>query len=473
MMVNPDRQTVADQERLVNQPGPVAFRVAARAAGNALGTFVWVLILLAFGYAFFKANQRPPAVAFASTFEQYPRVAAAPASGEEPKFESGFLPNPKPSQSHAASMVALSDGRVRAFWMDGEEGIPEAVISTSLFEPVTARWSEPLKVTDAPSTAADVLRHVRKIGNMVAHRSDNGTLWLFYVTVSVGGWGGSSISFRTSADDGVSWSAARRLITSPFMNFSTLLRHAPVAFADGSMGLPLYHEFLNMYSELVRIDANGKIIDRQRLNDRFVAIQPQVLVQGPTQALVLMRNSGLVRPRKVLQSSTQDSGEHWSGASESLLPNPGSPVSGVVLSDARILIARNNSDSRRKILSLAVSVDSGSKWRTIHWLEDQSRYGSIRVEPAVLIEASRKSAMAAGETEESARKMAEFAATVRCNDNGRGDCDFEFSYPFVTRSSNGDFLVAYTWNRTHLRWVRFNEAWVNQRYAESADVMAN
>ncbi len=472
-MVNPDRHAVDERAQHANQPRVHAAAVAVRAAGKAVGTVVWVLVLLAFGCAFFKANQRPPAAAFASTLEQYPGIAATAAAGQLPKFESGFLPNPKPSQSHAASMVALSDGRVRAFWMDGEEGIPEAVISTSVFDSETARWSEPLKVTDAPATAADVLRHVRKIGNMVAHRSDNGTLWLFYVTVSVGGWGGSSISFRTSADDGVTWNAARRMITSPFLNFSTLLRHAPVAYADGSIGLPLYHEFLNMYSELVRIDANGKIIDRQRLNDRFVAIQPQVLVQSPTQALVLMRNAGSVQPRKVLQSSTQDAGEHWSGASESLLPNPGSPVSGVVLGDARILIARNNSDSRRKILSLAVSVDSGSKWRTIHWLENQSRYAAIRVEPAVLIEASRESAMAAGETGERAQQMAEFAATVRCNDNGRGNCDFEFSYPFVTRSSNGDFLVAYTWNRTHLRWVRFNEAWVNQQYAESADVMAN
>lgn len=441
-------------------------------ASAAAGTLLWFLILIAFGLAFFQVSKRPAAAAFASTLEQFPKAGAVPATADAPRFDSGFLPNPKLQQSHAVSMVALNEGRIRAFWMDGEEGSRDAVISTSLFDPQTARWSEPLKVTDAPSTAANVWRHVRKIGNMVAHRADNGTLWLFYVTVSVGGWGGSSISFRTSGDDGVTWNAARRLITSPFMNFSTLVRSAPVAYADGSIGLPLYHEFLNMYSELVKIDKTGKIIDRQRLNDRFIAIQPQLLIQSPTQALVLMRNAAAVPLRKVLQSSTQDSGAQWSGASESTLPNPGSPVSGLVLSDGRLLIARNDTDSRRKVLSLAVSVDAGLNWRTIHRLEDQSRYGAVRVEPTVLIESLRESAIAAGETTESAQRMAEFAATVRCQDEGRGSCDFEFSYPFVTRSAHGEFLVAYTWNRSHLRWLRFNESWLDQQFADSADVAA-
>ncbi len=431
------------------------------------GTGLWILILLAFGVAFFHSSQRPPATVFVSVppNTQSPQPLA--------RYESGFLPNPKARQSHAASLVALRNGRVRAFWMDGEEGNFDTVISSSVFEPLSARWSDPVIVTDARATESNVLRHVRKIGNMVAHRAENGTLWLFYVTVSVGGWGGSSVSYRSSGNDGVTWSSARRLITSPFLNFSTLLRHAPVSYADGTIGLPLYHEFLNMYSELVRIDTAGRIIDRQRLNDRYIAIQPQVLVQSPTQALVLMRNAGGVQPRKVIQSSTQDAGGQWSAASESVLPNPGSPVAGVVLSDGRLLIARNNTDLRRKVLSLALSVDGGNRWRTIHLLEDQSRHGPIRVDPPVFLDSLRASLEAAGESVPEAQHAAEFAARVRCNDQGKGNCDFEFSYPFVTRSSDGDFLLVYTWNRTHIRWLRFNQSWLEQRLAESADVAAN
>jgi predicted neuraminidase len=447
-----------------------------------------LLILLVFGVAFLQFSRRAPETVFASTLEQFPSalVDAQLPNKQLPdakladakllapaRFESGFLPNPKSRQSHAASMVALSNGRIRAFWLDGEEGSFEAVISSSLFDPQTARWSEPVAVTDAATTESNVLRHVRKVGNMVAHRAQNGTLWLFYVTVSVGGWGGSSISYRTSGNDGITWSSARRLITAPFMNFSTLLRHAPVALADGTIGLPLYHEFLNMYSEWVRIDATGKIIDRQRLNDRFVAIQPQFLVKTATEALVLMRNAGSVQPRKVIQTSTRDAGQQWSAASESALPNPGSPVSGVVLADGRLLIARNNTDSRRKVLSLALSADGGVRWRTVHLLEDQSKYGLVRVDPPVFMDALRESAMAAGETAAQAQQAAEFAARVRCNDQGKGSCDFEFSYPFVTRSSDGDFFVLYTWNRAQIRWLRFNQSWLEQRWRESADLAAH
>jgi predicted neuraminidase len=437
------------------------------------GTGLWALILLAFGVALFQSSQRLPATVFVAV----PTSTQSPTSTESSqplaRYESGFLPNPKTRQSHAASLVALSNGRVRAFWMDGEEGSRAAVISSSVFEPLSARWSEPMTVTDASATESNVLRHVRKIGNMVAHRTENGTLWLFYVTVSVGGWGGSSVSYRTSGNDGVTWSSARRLITSPFLNFSTLLRHAPVSYADGTIGLPLYHEFLNMFSELVRIDPSGRIIDRQRLNDRFIAIQPQVLVQSPTQALVLMRNAGGVLPRKVIQSSTQDAGGQWSAASESVLPNPGSPVAGVVLSDGRLLIALNNTDLRRKVLSLALSADGGSRWRTVHMLEDQSRHGPVRLDPPVFIDALRAALLAAGESLPEAQQAAEFAAQVRCNDQGKGNCDFEYSYPFVTQSSDGDFLVVYTWNRAHIRWLRFNQSWLEQRLAESAEGAAN
>jgi predicted neuraminidase len=42
-------------------------------------------------------------------------------------------------------------------------------------------------------------------------------------------------------------------------------------------------------------------------------------------------------------------------------------------------------------------------------------------------------------------------------------CDFEFSYPFLIRARDGEFHLVYTWNRSFIRTVRFNEAWLAEQ----------
>ena len=115
----------------------------------------------------------------------------------------------------------------------------------------------------------------------MATRAADGTLWLFYVSVSLGGWAGSSITMMTSDDDGASWNTPRRLVTSPFINISTLVKGAPFLYADGTMGLPVYHEFVSKFAEILRLDKTGKVIDKQRLAAGGQGtLQPVVLVQG-------------------------------------------------------------------------------------------------------------------------------------------------------------------------------------------------
>ena len=126
-------------------------------------------------------------------------------------------------------------------------------------------------------------RYVAKLGNPVAGRAADGTLRLFYVTVSLGGWAGSSITTMTSNDEGATWSAPQRLITSPFINISTLVKGTPFLYADGSMGLPVYHEFFSKFAEILHLDAAGKVIDKQRLARAGQGtLQPVVLVKNAT-----------------------------------------------------------------------------------------------------------------------------------------------------------------------------------------------
>jgi len=193
-------------------------------------------VLLAMGAAAIKISGRPSAALF-----QIPAIATQ-SSQALPGMQSAFVSSTQNIHTHAPSLVELGDGRIRAFWFAGSrEGAQDVDIRSSVFDPASNRWGSEQSIANRKDTQRSLRRYVRKLGNPVAHRAADGTLWLFYVTVSLGGWGGSSITVITSTDDGATWRPARRLITSPFLNISTLVRGAPFNYSDGSIGLPVYH----------------------------------------------------------------------------------------------------------------------------------------------------------------------------------------------------------------------------------------
>ena len=147
---------------------------------------------------------------------------------------------------------------------------------------------------------SELNRHVRKIGNPIVYRHPDGRLWLFFVTVSVGGWAGSSISLAESADNGETWSRARRLVTSPFFNLSTLVKGSAFRYADGTIGLPVYHEFLGKFGEMLRIGSDGRILDKTRFTSGRHALQPEIAVPSARRRAVGMLRYAGDAPRRVL-----------------------------------------------------------------------------------------------------------------------------------------------------------------------------
>ena len=207
------------------------------------------VVLVAFGAGFWRARERPAP----APFQRHP--VAAPR-GEAPRFQSRFVATRPGIHAHAACLVELADARVRAFWYSGSrEGAPDVEIHTAVFDPDRGEWGEEKTVATPAGTQRSIWRYVRKVGNPASIRTPEGTLWLFYVTVSVGGWGGSAINAVASRDDGETWGPARRLVSSPFLNLSTMVRGEPVLYADGTIGLPVYH---NLVVELRRAAAPGR-----------------------------------------------------------------------------------------------------------------------------------------------------------------------------------------------------------------------
>ncbi len=414
------------------------------------------LSALAFGAGFKTAFERLPPSAF---------LATAPAEGGpgEPSFRTAFVSRQHDVTAHAASLVELGDGRLRAFWFSGShEGALDVEIVSATFDPERETWSESTVVAGPETTERALWRHVTKVGNPTALRTTDGTLWLFYVTVSVGGWGGSSVSLIRSSDDGETWSPPQRLIGTPFFNFNTMVRGAPFEYADGTVGLPAYQSLLRGFSEVLRIDSSGAVIDKQRLSRLGGGSQPAIVPTSENGALALMRPSGQPAPRRVLISSTRDAGGHWTRPGKTSLINPDAGLEGLALGDGRVLVALNDVDVERDALSLVVTDDGGKSWTTVHLLEDQR---AARSQPADNDRYARTVEALARATDDSIADPSRYVTSSRRFMCWEPRCHFEFSYPFLIRTTTGEFHLLYTWNRAYIKHVRFNQGWLDEGLA--------
>ena len=411
------------------------------------------LTLIAFAAGFAKVLQRPVAVAF------QPQEITAQA-GAEPFLRTRFVSNSAGPHRHAPSLVALSDGRLRAFWFSGSrEGASDVEIRSAVFDPRTQVWSAETKVVDRELSQRGLWRYVKKLGNPVAERSADGTLHLYVVTVSLGGWAGSSITTLRSSDEGETWSSPRRLITSPFLNVSTLVKGTPFHYADGTIGLPVYHEFIGKFAEILRLDAAGTVLDKQRLSHGRLALQPVVLVRDGERATVLMRHGegGLNR---VIGSATNDAGRHWTPPENTPLANPNAAVSGVALPDGTLLAVINDVDGNRDALSLVASSDGGANWRTLHVLEDQVAARERFSAQTSYAEAIKVQALATDARLSDADAFAASSVQHMCIAQR---CSFEFSYPYLVLTAQGDLQLVYTWNRSFIKHVEFSRGWIALR----------
>ena len=314
---------------------------------------------------------------------------------------------------HGANVVETLDGGLLATWFGGSrEGGKDVILWVAEFSPGSQNWSTPRRIIGPTETQATLGRYIKTVGNSVLVRGEQGELWLYYVSVSVGGWAGSSLNAMLSQDDGKTWDAPRRLVTSPFFNISTLNKTAAVHYSDGTIGLPVYHEFIGKFVELLRLDNAGRVLDKNRITHGRHSIQPLLLALDRQHAIALMRDTGPV-PGRVLISRSDDAGQHWSADERLALPNPDSAVAGLRRPDGSLLLVFNDTESGRGSLALAVSRDEGRTWNTVRHFEQ--------------------------------------------NNDGKS----EFSYPYLIRSSDGTMHLLYTWNRKRIRHIAFNDSWVD------------
>jgi len=374
----------------------------------------WLLAMaVVYGAACLQILAVPAAVGFA--------VGRAPSTQDgdpAPSYNERYASKAITPSVHSATALAIPGG-LRAFWYGGAgEGAADVAIYSATYDPLTDQWSGEQPIATRASTAQGVNRYIRKLGNPAVLRDAAGRIWLFYVSVSVGGWSASAINAIVSTDDGVTWDRPRRLVTSPFLNISTLVKGRPFLFEDGSIGVPAYHEFAGKFGEILRVDEHGNVIGKTRLSHGRLAIQPVVVPRSSTEAVAFMRNASGTGQLVMLR--TRDGGQSWSEPVKLDLPNPNAAIDAIGMADGSLALVFNNRPTDRDNLSLAISDDAGDTWRVLHRFED---------------------------------------APPR---EAKAD---EFSYPWLLALDQGSarFHLFYTWKRSHIKHVKFDEDWLKAR----------
>jgi len=394
----------------------------------------FVFLVVAIAMAYFQLDDHPAWADFQVSDEQSTAElirAAIPTSSKtkpivNPPTLQGlaeWLPDTIRPSVHAASVIPLKDGNWRAFWFAGSrEGAADVVIQSAVWDSVTKQWGPASVVLDRESAQASLGRYIAKLGNPVPMRNINGQLQLYVVAVSIGGWAGSSISVMHSDDDGLTWTGPKRLITTPLLNLSTLVKGSGFLFVDGTMGMPVYHEWIGKYGELLRLDPTGQMLDKRRMTSGRGTLQPIIFIDDAKHASAYFRQARRTGAKQIPVSYTASAGERWELAPDLGLPNPNAAITGVELWDRTRLMVFNDLEHGRHRLVLAASwpsqtqLDSSqpaknnySPWKTIAVLEDET------------------------------------ASTINPKE--------EFSYPYMSLNQQGQVLLVYTWNRKRIKSI--------------------
>ena len=386
-------------------------------------TILRILTFLAYGWPAWTWFSAAPAAN--TSFSLFPD---ADLSGNQiPIMAQEFISPASPSGIvHVGSISEMPDGGLAATWYGGtREGAKDvAIFFAEKPQGFDAPWSSPKILVDRTSAARELNRYIRKVGNPVLFKGPGDELYLIYVTITMGGWSGSSLNIKISRDAGHTWSDSQRLTLSPFFNISELVkgRPLPVMSHEGRNGfaVPIYHECLGDFPEILWISFSPENYEinywKSRMDGGTSFIQPSIAPGSSQQALAFYRC--LSRDRQIAMARTQNGGQTWSSPCLLHLPNPDSAVDALPLSGERILLAFNDSRQTRETLRLAVSSDQGLNWIRIHTLENSP--------------------------------------------------DQEFSYPYMTRGGNGLIHLVYTWKRKRIKHMAFNEAWVDHQLKQAS-----
>lgn len=313
------------------------------------------------------------------------------------------------SNNHASILEEVAPGELLACWFAGKKEAGRDVEIVCSRKKGVGPWSPPVVAVGPGERPKGSWWRNKFVGNPVLMKDDDGVLWLFYEAVAVGGHSGAYVDYKTSRDQGRTWSRSVRL-QGYFGNFGRLPRNKALRMGPNRFWLPLYREFTRKYGYVLELRIRrGKITSSSRIwipgTDH---IQP-TLVKVKGKVLTYLRNTD---GNRILVSTYQKDANRFAPVRPLALPNPNAAVAAANDSKGNVLLVFNNSTRTRTPLSLGFS-STGMAFKTVHDFEN--------------------------------------------------DPEGSFSYPCLIRDEEGLYHLSYTFNRTTIKYVRFNEEWLRSR----------
>jgi len=259
---------------------------------------------------------------------------------------------------HGSSVAVTADGTVLAVWYHGlgEKSKDSRIVWSRRphggdFGPVEVLY-------DNPGLAE---------GNPAIWIREDGTFYLFFVTIFGESWNDAKILLIRSTDGGKSWTGPQVIRE----EWGWMVRNHPVRMSNGELLLPAYSEILYAPAFLISTDDFVKEWlqvspddDAEFLINHLGQIQPAVVERTDHTLFAINRDTNASH-KMAFEMTSADFGRTWTPGVQSQIPNDNTGIDMTRLASGRLVLAFNNTTSGRYPLSAALSEDDGLTWNAI------------------------------------------------------------------------------------------------------------
>ncbi len=324
--------------------------------------------------------------------------------GEQPHYSAELVFPLRTDHNHAPGIVENAAGDLLVSWYrgSGERTADDVAVLGARLPHGETVWSEAFVMADTPGFPDC---------NTCMMIDSQQRLWLFWPTILANSWESCLTNYRVSTDydrpGSPVWSRSGLVLLKPddfsepgLQLLSEVVAQLPGAISDerqkmleevrlrlhsklyqrlgwqprckptvlpgGRILLPLYTDTFSISIMAVSDDAGETWYASQPLMG-WGNIQPAVLRREDGTLVAYMRENGPQGRIRVAQST--DDGLTWGAVGVSSLPNPGSGLDGVRLSNGHWLLVYNDTTRGRQSLAVSISDDEGKNWKWTRHLE--------------------------------------------------------------------------------------------------------